>query len=214
MRFPWQSAQQGAGGIRRAAQEGSLQAPYPIAAGNPLASYGPSGVPPMGVPYNPMGYRTTPEGAALSPHPKLSWGTLQTGGDSSGAAGNVPGYVVAQYIPPAGPDLNPPYEPRFRPFNIPRVPPENIRGQDALTPNHVAHRYDQADRFFNQGRSVPAWMQSEYPGYNRMLVQRQVVQRYNLYSAIAGARPLDANDYFVGYITAPSAGIAGGTSVP
>lgn len=191
---------------RRAQQVSALMTPPPSGpvAGAPSVSYNPGqGIPPLlGRPTPRAGvYAPDPR---LGPVPKMSQGTGATGQPVMQAhAGAEPaGYLARRDYQPTGMTYDPQVQERFS-----RQPPTSVNlGQDgvSLVSTYRTHDSTVARYTQTQWRSAPMWEQLTTSVVWRKLLVWQQVARYNLFNEIALARPLDPNQYFLGYAQNPS----------
>lgn len=143
------------------------------------------------------------QGPVRGPQPKLARGTGRTGNAAlPGNAPRLPGYLSDQEYFPTLFTYDPLNEPRFL-QDIPRTILVGDDGLHALNPTYRAHDFTPADRFFHQNRKAANWQVMEYPPTYRNLLAWQQVQRYRVQSYTLSARPLNQNDFFLGYQVDP-----------
>lgn len=147
-----------------------------------------------------------PPSLRLGPVPKLAAGSGYTGAKpASGQAGTLAmaGYVSEEpTYEPVGFEYQPPYNPVWTipiPRSFPYADPSQL-----FAPTYRSHDFAPAQRFFNQARSAMNWQQTDYPVPARMLTPHQNPAIYNFYNAIALARPLDQNSFFIAPYTNPA----------
>lgn len=137
------------------------------------------------------------------PQPHLARGSGRTGDAAlPGNAANLPGYLSDSAYFPDPFDYAPPTQERYT-LPIPRSIQVGTDGNE-LVSTYRAHDVTVADRFFHQYRSAYNWQVQSFPANPRQLLRYQQVQRYVLQNTIQQARPLAANNYFLGYQVDPS----------
>lgn len=148
-------------------------------------------------------YTTTPPDMLASPSAKTSVGTGQTGKPSSpGKQAATPAYVSEPNYSGASFDYGPQYNDTFA-RRIPTSIAQGVDGLAALRPTYRAHDFVMAQYLQSQNRRADYWQEQAFPPSFRDLVQWQQVQKYHVFSYTVSHRPLDANQYFLGYTTEP-----------
>jgi hypothetical protein len=166
-------------------------------------------------------------GPVAGPQPRLARGTARTGKPSyPGTGPQLPAYVSDNDYRPSPFTYQPV---RNRPFrfigphtvhteteasqlestfssvpgdtyekNIPQTIGVGTNGR-ALVGTYEPHANLVGQRFNHQMRSAPSWQMQAYPPDFRNTIQWQQVMRYRPKSNTLSARPLTANNYFLGY---------------
>ena len=148
-------------------------------------------------------YVTVQAGPVRGPQPRLARGSGKTGDPSlPGNASQLPGYLSDnEYFPV----LNT-YDPENLPTFLLRIPKTINVGENGreLVGTYQPHDFAPGTRNFNQMRQASNWQVMEYPPDNRNLLVWQQAMKYRTQSFTNSARPLTANDYFVGYQVNPN----------
>jgi len=136
------------------------------------------------------------------PQPRLARGTGRTGNPAlPGNAAALPGYLSDQEYFPVLDSYAPQYEPRFM-VEVPRSIHTGNNGR-ALVGTYQPHDFTPGQKFLGSYRRAAMWETMEYPPDNRNLLAWQQVQKYRVQSLTLQARPLAANNYFLGYQVQP-----------
>lgn len=158
-------------------------------------------------------YLQTQDNPRAGPRPKLSAGSGQTGLPASpGMSAALGSYVSYPDYQPNLFDYQPPTNPNryMRVSNSGTFTPQD-GGQ--LFGTYRAHDFTIANYTQSQWRSSAMWEQLGFPPNFRQQIMAQQVKKYNIYTSLALARPLAANDYFLGYrIPTQTAADIGGSS--
>lgn len=148
-------------------------------------------------------YTGQPLQAINTPKSKTSTGTGRTGKPApAGQSATLPGYVSEPNY--TGASFG--YNPRFRDDFVRPIPKSIQHGVDgllALNPTYRAHDFVLAQYANDQNRRASAWQEQAFPPSFRDLVQWQQVRKYRVFSQTVSNRPLDPNNYFLGYVTQP-----------
>lgn len=148
-------------------------------------------------------YTRVQAGPVRGPQPKLARGSGRTGDTAlPGNASGLPGYLSDNEYFPTTYTYDPTNNPSFY-GKYPRSINVGDDGLHALNPTYRAHDFTPADRFTNHMRRAANWQVMEYPPTYRNLLAWQQVQRYRVGSFTLSARPLEQNDYFLGYQVDP-----------
>lgn len=136
------------------------------------------------------------------PQPRLARGTGKTGNPSlPGNSALLPGYLTDNEYLPTLDDYSPTHRPEFQ-----RMLPRTIRTGDngrGLVGTYQPHDFTPGVRWLGVIRQAANWQQMSYPPNNRQLLAWQQVRRYKLQSLTLQARPLQADNYFLGYQVQP-----------
>lgn len=148
-------------------------------------------------------YVQTLQSPVSGPSPRLAQGTGRTGDPAlPGNSVQLPGYLSDNAYFPTMDE----YAPEHREDNhitIPKAIPAGSNGRETVG-TYEPHDFTPANRFFTQYRSASNWQVMSFPPSPRQLLSYQQVQKYNLASYVQQARPLPANNYFLGYQIDPS----------
>lgn len=141
---------------------------------------------------------------ARGPQPRLAQGSGHTAADPGlpGNASSLPGYLTDNAYFPNVFDYMPTQRDSFL-TRLPRTINVGVDGLSALNPTYRAHDVTIADRFNHQMRRAGAWQDMAYPPSVRNLLAYKQVEKYQVFSRTLAARPLDRNNYFVGYQADP-----------
>jgi len=156
-------------------------------------------------------YQTSSNPQVFGPVSKLGYGTGRTGKSSpKGLQALLPGYAsVYEYFPSLFG-----YYPKFRRnYNL-DVPKSINTGNDGieLVGTYRAHDFVIGQRFFSHMRRAPYWQIQEYPPDFRNLLEALKVERFRTESRVIMAKPINTQNYFLGYVTNPTTAHRLGTS--
>lgn len=168
---------------------------------------------PVSLPQNPIAsnpmfgrpiwtYTRVQPGPVRGPQPRLARGSGRTGDPAlPGNSSQYPGYLSDnEYLPTLFP-YDPVNQPTFQ-KKIPRTIGTGDDGEVVLG-TYRAHDFTPGQRFLGHTRQAANWQVMEYPPDFRNLLAYQQVARYRVMSYTLQARPLQANDYFLGYQVNP-----------
>ena len=143
-------------------------------------------------------YTQVQPGPVRGPQPRLARGSGKTGTSAlPGNAPNLPGYLSENTYQPVGFT----YDPVNQPDWLKRIPKTIMTGENgrALVGTYQPHDFVVGVRNLNHMRQAANWQVQEYLPEPRDLIARQQVMKYRNQSYTSSARPLSANDYFLGY---------------
>lgn len=155
-------------------------------------------------------YQAVNTSPKMGPVPRMAQGSGQTAAPDVRQDGTqYGGFLSNQEYQPAPFD----YEPGQTDNFLARIDKRGVGGVDglALVGTYRAHDFTVAEYEQHNRRSADNWQVMSYPPNWRKLLGAQQVAKYNLYNQVAMARPLQQNDYFLGYqmTLAQNAGVGG-----
>lgn len=138
-------------------------------------------------------------GPVIGPQPRLAKGTGKTArrNTKSGIDAQIPGYLASSDYVPTPLEYSPTNQQDFT-RKIPRSIATGDNGRQVVG-TYNPHDFTPGQRFFHHNRSAANWQVIEFPPSFRNTLQWQQVQRYRVNSLTVSARPLAANEYFLGY---------------
>lgn len=143
-------------------------------------------------------YVTRDSSPVAGPQPRLAKGTGHTGNPSlPGNAPQLPGYLSDNDYFPSTFDYAPRHDPTFE-RRLPRTINIGTNGRE-IVGTYQPHDFTPADRWIGQQRQATNWQVMEYPPDFRNLIAWQQVMKYRIASMTISARPLNTNNYFLGY---------------
>lgn len=137
-------------------------------------------------------------GPVRGPQPRLARGTGHTGDASlPGNAAILPGYLADQQYEPTTFTYDPVHKKSWQQA-LPKTINQGNDGREVVG-TYEPHDFTPGTRFLSHTRSAANWQVMEYPPDFRNLLAWQQVQKYRLQSYTLQARPLTADNYFLGY---------------
>lgn len=144
--------------------------------------------------------------------PRLQQGNAYSVAGTSYDA-NLPGYVSVP-VPTVTETVYAPPDVEDRTISVP-VYTDGADGWDVLRPTQHPHVVARVRWFNANGRSAPAWADSNFPASTRPLQGYTPPTKYATYNAGISARPLPRSDFFAGFTQSPDvAAQIGGSGVP
>ena len=156
-------------------------------------------------------YQSVVSAPRMGPPARLAYGSGQTGASDDRRTGIQPSYVSDYEYHPAPFD----YEPGNSPQWLQRIPMAGpfpaFNGRD-IVGTYQPHDFAVAQYMYTHSRRADNWQVMSFPPDWRNLIGAQQVSKYQPANLVASARPLQQNDYFLGYQMSMLDGVQFGAS--